>query len=215
MSGSDNHYSSTEIRTSGDLKVSGSITFGAGTALSGAAAGPMSFLVLDTNNQVKIAQASTTYDSDGAEIKFGADEEVRLIHNHDSGLIVKRTATGNNTPTNLILQTGETSIGGGNVIGRLQWQAPDESSGGDASTLAAQIECIATSSWTSTVQRSSLSFNTAYDGTLTPWLVLHPDGNLTGSNWEVNADGTGSFSCLLYTSPSPRDRTRSRMPSSA
>ena len=31
--------------------------------------------------------------------------------------------------------------------------------------------------------------------------------------------GTGGsdipFSCLLYTSPSPRDRTRSRMPSSA
>ena len=26
---------------------------------------------------------------------------------------------------------------------------------------------------------------------------------------------TGSSGCLLYTSPSPRDRTRSRMPSSA
>ena len=26
---------------------------------------------------------------------------------------------------------------------------------------------------------------------------------------------TGDTSCLLYTSPSPRDRTRSRMPSSA
>ena len=25
----------------------------------------------------------------------------------------------------------------------------------------------------------------------------------------------GSYACLLYTSPSPRDRTRSRMPSSA
>ena len=25
----------------------------------------------------------------------------------------------------------------------------------------------------------------------------------------------GDFTCLLYTSPSPRDRTRSRMPSSA
>ena len=25
----------------------------------------------------------------------------------------------------------------------------------------------------------------------------------------------GAFGCLLYTSPSPRDRTRSRMPSSA
>ena len=27
--------------------------------------------------------------------------------------------------------------------------------------------------------------------------------------------GFGVFACLLYTSPSPRDRTRSRMPSSA
>ena len=27
--------------------------------------------------------------------------------------------------------------------------------------------------------------------------------------------GNHSYSCLLYTSPSPRDRTRSRMPSSA
>ena len=26
---------------------------------------------------------------------------------------------------------------------------------------------------------------------------------------------TGGYGCLLYTSPSPRDRTRSRMPSSA
>ena len=30
----------------------------------------------------------------------------------------------------------------------------------------------------------------------------------------VERDGT-SYVCLLYTSPSPRDRTRSRMPSSA
>ena len=27
--------------------------------------------------------------------------------------------------------------------------------------------------------------------------------------------GAMTYSCLLYTSPSPRDRTRSRMPSSA
>ena len=30
-----------------------------------------------------------------------------------------------------------------------------------------------------------------------------------------NAVNTSTYSCLLYTSPSPRDRTRSRMPSSA
>ena len=31
----------------------------------------------------------------------------------------------------------------------------------------------------------------------------------------LNPQGTQVYSCLLYTSPSPRDRTRSRMPSSA
>ena len=31
----------------------------------------------------------------------------------------------------------------------------------------------------------------------------------------LNAGGAGANTCLLYTSPSPRDRTRSRMPSSA
>ena len=31
----------------------------------------------------------------------------------------------------------------------------------------------------------------------------------------LNVDGNLSSICLLYTSPSPRDRTRSRMPSSA
>ena len=40
-------------------------------------------------------------------------------------------------------------------------------------------------------------------------------------NYEVEfdasnvANGVYFYSCLLYTSPSPRDRTRSRMPSSA
>ena len=41
--------------------------------------------------------------------------------------------------------------------------------------------------------------------------------NIRGKYWTI-ADETGkevSRDCLLYTSPSPRDRTRSRMPSSA
>ena len=41
----------------------------------------------------------------------------------------------------------------------------------------------------------------------------------TGEKLQQNAQQTGSDTqqeiCLLYTSPSPRDRTRSRMPSSA
>ena len=33
--------------------------------------------------------------------------------------------------------------------------------------------------------------------------------------YDGSAGGTRTVTCLLYTSPSPRDRTRSRMPSSA
>ena len=33
--------------------------------------------------------------------------------------------------------------------------------------------------------------------------------------YEINKDEVPAWICLLYTSPSPRDRTRSRMPSSA
>ena len=37
----------------------------------------------------------------------------------------------------------------------------------------------------------------------------------TGCHPSVETNAEGRWGCLLYTSPSPRDRTRSRMPSSA
>ena len=49
----------------------------------------------------------------------------------------------------------------------------------------------------------------------------NPSGSTTGINsytWDFGDGQTGTgqnITCLLYTSPSPRDRTRSRMPSSA
>ena len=51
-------------------------------------------------------------------------------------------------------------------------------------------------------------------------LALDLDGTLLNSQKELtprtcDALYTAAEACLLYTSPSPRDRTRSRMPSSA
>ena len=39
--------------------------------------------------------------------------------------------------------------------------------------------------------------------------------SIESSDMLLVCDPTTAFICLLYTSPSPRDRTRSRMPSSA
>ena len=46
-------------------------------------------------------------------------------------------------------------------------------------------------------------------------VVLHSAG--TSGNGVLNSDGSFDISnaCLLYTSPSPRDKRQSRMPSSA
>ena len=43
-------------------------------------------------------------------------------------------------------------------------------------------------------------------------LIGELENDLFGSSVALSADGN---SCLLYTSPSPRDRQKSRMPSSA
>ena len=48
--------------------------------------------------------------------------------------------------------------------------------------------------------------------------AIFADGLVWGGkvNGEIRVNGsTYRYGCLLYTSPSPRDRTRSRMPSSA
>ena len=45
--------------------------------------------------------------------------------------------------------------------------------------------------------------------------VLYGDPVLTEQLINTTSHKTKYKSCLLYTSPSPRDRTRSRMPSSA
>ena len=50
------------------------------------------------------------------------------------------------------------------------------------------------------------------------YAVTNDDGHKALYLFEQEDDATryaGLLDCLLYTSPSPRDRTRSRMPSSA
>ena len=70
-------------------------------------------------------------------------------------------------------------------------------------------------------RRRQLSLVHSYDATSTTVIVSH--SNWLGWDFGTSVDDLYAveiyladyFSCLLYTSPSPRDRTRSRMPSSA
>ena len=55
------------------------------------------------------------------------------------------------------------------------------------------------------------------DGTYAEAVYTYIDADVTGEDTSGNKidDIAEDYDCLLYTSPSPRDRTRSRMPSSA
>ena len=46
-------------------------------------------------------------------------------------------------------------------------------------------------------------------------LMLYFDGSMSGDDAKQVQDLMKTLSCLLYTSPSPRDQSTSRMPSSA
>ena len=55
------------------------------------------------------------------------------------------------------------------------------------------------------------------DGLIRKYYVLTEDEKKGGGIylWDSREKAELFYNCLLYTSPSPRDRTRSRMPSSA
>ena len=46
-------------------------------------------------------------------------------------------------------------------------------------------------------------------------ILHHLEDRMNKASEQLDFEQAKEYSCLLYTSPSPRDRTRSRMPSSA
>ena len=95
---------------------------------------------------------------DGATISFGANDEITITHDHDVGLKFKHSATADDKPIVLTLQTGETDMAANDVIGALRFQAPDEGTGTDAITVAAAIEAVAEGDFSSSNNATKISF---------------------------------------------------------
>ena len=98
--------------------------------------------------------------ADGGTVQLGNDQDVRIIHNADKGIILKHTATADDKPVSLTLQTGETDMAANDVIGAVDFQAPDEGTGTDAILVAAGIEAVAEGDFSSSSNATSLVFKT-------------------------------------------------------
>ena len=106
------------------------------------------------------AEWSDLYLADSSVIYFGNDQEITLTHSADSGLLLKHTATADDKPINLVLQTGETDMAANDVIGKISFQAPDEGTGTDAILVSAAIQARAEGDHSSSSNATSIDFMT-------------------------------------------------------
>jgi hypothetical protein len=78
----------------------------------------------------------------------------------------------------LTLQTSATAITDGNVLGALQFQAPNESSGTDAITVAASIVAEADAEFTASVNQTDMVFKLGSSEAATEKMRLRHEGHL-------------------------------------
>ena len=81
----------------------------------------------------------------------------------------------------LTLQTSDTTVGDGDVLGALQFQAPNESSGTDAITVSAAIEAVSQTTFAADANATKLVFKT---------------GTSEAATAKAQINNTGSFSIL-------------------
>ena len=104
---------------------------------------------------------SDLYLADGGVVYFGNDQEITLTHSADTGLILKHTATADDKPIVLTLQTGETDIAANDVLGKIAFQAPDEGTGTDAVLVAGAIQVVSEGNFSSSNNAVTMEFHTA------------------------------------------------------
>ena len=135
------------------------------------------------------AEWSDLYLADGGIIYFGNDQDVTLTHDPDDGLFLKSIATADNNPVLLTLQTGETDIAANDVIGAINFQAPDEGTGTDAILVAAGIEAVSEGDFSSSSNATKLSFKTGASEAAAEKMSLSSAGLLTIADDLVIKDG--------------------------
>ena len=143
----------------------------------------MPYLGFSAKNDITInATSDLDLTSDNTTIKFGADDDVTITHDPDDGLIFKSIATADDNPFLLTIQTGETDLAANDVIGKIQFQAPDEGTGTDANLVSAAIQAVAEGDFSSSSNATSLQFMTGSSEAATTKMTILSSGNVEISN---------------------------------
>ena len=112
----------------------------------------------------------------------------KIEFNDSNGLIIKNTNTTDNSTAVLTLQTGETDIQADDVIGAINFQAPNEGTGTDANLVAASIEAVSEGDFSSSSNATKLSFKTGSSETASEKMSLSSGGELTLGDINISDD---------------------------
>ena len=140
--------------------------------------------------------------SDASVISFGANSEVTLTHVHDAGLALKHTATADDKPIVLTLQTGETDMAANDVIGKLAFQAPDEGTGTDAILVAAAVQAVAEGDFSSSNNATRLEFHTGASEAAAVKMTLNSTGSVKPVTYQetyASISAASTVDCDLLT----------------
>ena len=129
-----------------------------------------------------ISEGTFAADNNATKLSFltgasAAASEVMSISSVGN-VTMKETETGDDTPMTLSLTTGEVDIAASDVLGKIEWSAPDEGAGTDALLVAGAIDCVSEGDFSSSSNASKLSFRTGASETATEKMTISSAGDI-------------------------------------
>ena len=110
------------------------------------------------------AEFNDIYLADSSVIKFGNDQEITLTHDADKGLTLKHAATADDKFPTLTLAAGDTDMAVNDVIGAIDFVAPDEGTGTDAILTAGSVRVISEGDFSASNNAAKMSFMLGLSG---------------------------------------------------
>ena len=104
-----------------------------------------------------------------------------MILSSTGNLTLKDLRTADGSSPTITLQSGDTDIAANDVLGTIDFQAPDEGTGTDAILVAAGIAAVSEGDFSSSSNATKLSFKTAASAAAAETMALSSAGNLTVS----------------------------------
>ena len=162
-------------------------TFSASTTLNGEANLTFDGSALQVTGTMTVGEDDT-----GHDVKFfgaSAGAYMEWLESADQLRIMGASADATTSTGKLLLATSLTDINANDVLGKIDFQAPHEAGGTDATTIAASIQAVAQATFSSSVNATDIIFYTGHSEAATEKFRFTSEGELGIGGANYGTDG--------------------------